>query len=183
MLLLELFPFSHHEGITEEIFSYAALQKDQEISNPELPLASSLLDQRLLALNKAGTWDNLLFGEGIQVLLFFSLIKKAPFDGIYAMHPLVHAWGRDRMTLDERERCCLMAYVTLSCSLRWDESQLYRFQRVLVTHVRENMEYSRSGSNQDIIGYWDDAYAKFGGLLQKQGYTVDTLITHALDNP
>ena len=35
ILLLELFSFFHHEGITEEIFSYAALQEDQESSNPE----------------------------------------------------------------------------------------------------------------------------------------------------
>ena len=75
----------------KEIFSYAALQKDQEISNPELPLASAILDQRLLPLNNIGTWDNLLFGEGIPVLLSFSLIKKGPSDGGYAMHLLVHA--------------------------------------------------------------------------------------------
>ena len=123
ILLLELFPFFHHEGITEEIFSYAALQGDEETCDPELPLASTMLHRRLLPLNKAGAWDNLLFREGIRMLLFFSLIKKAPSDGVYAMHPLVHAWGRDRMTLDERERCCLMAYVTLSCSLRWEGSQ------------------------------------------------------------
>ena len=147
MLLLELFPFFHHEGITEEIFSYAALQEYQKTFHPKLPLASSMLDQRLLPLNKAGTWNNLLFGEGIRMLLFFSLIKKAPSDGVYAMHPLVHAWGRDRMTLDERERCCLMASAILSCSLRQDASQPYRFHRVLVTHVRANMEYSRSGNN------------------------------------
>ena len=173
MLIVELFPFFHHEGITEEIFSYAALQKDQKISDPELPLASSMLDQRLLPLNKADTWDNLLFGEGIRVLLFFSLIKKAPSDGVYAMHPLVHAWGRDRMTLNERKKCCLMAYVTLSCSLRWDGSQPYRFHRVLVTHVRANMEYSRLESNQNIAGYLDDAYEKFGDLLREQGYTKE----------
>ena len=176
MLLLELFCFFHHEGITEEIFSYAALRKDQKTLNPELPLASSMLDQRLLPLNKAGTWDNLLFGEGIRVLLFFSLIKKSPSDGIYAMHPLVHAWGRDRMTLDERKRCCLMALVTLSCSLRWDGSQQYRFHRALVTHVRANMEYSKLGSNQNITGYIDDAYVKFGVLLQRQGYTKEAEI-------
>ena len=93
MLLLELFPFFHHEEITEEIFYYAALQKDQKASNPKLPLASSMLDRRLLPLNKAGTWDNLFFGEGIRILLFFSLIKKAPSEGVYAMHPLVHAWA------------------------------------------------------------------------------------------
>ena len=44
MLLLELFPFLHHEGITEEIFSYAALSEDNETSPLGLPLASSLLD-------------------------------------------------------------------------------------------------------------------------------------------
>jgi tetratricopeptide (TPR) repeat protein len=176
MLLLSLFPFFHHDGITEEIFSYAALQKDEEVSSPALPIASSILDQRLLTLNKTGAWDNFIFREGLQILLFFSLIKKAPSEGVYAMHPLVHAWGRDRMTLYERERCCLMAYVTLSCSLRWDGSQPYRFHRVLVTHVRANMEYSKSGSSKDIIGYLDDAYAKFGELLQKQGYAKEAEI-------
>ena len=55
MLLLELFPFFHHEEIAEEIFSYAALSEDKETSRSKLPLASSLLDRRLLPLNKSGT--------------------------------------------------------------------------------------------------------------------------------
>jgi hypothetical protein len=103
MFLLELFPFFHHEGITEEIFSYAALQKDEKASKPELPLANSMLDQRLLPQNKTGTWNNLLFGEGIRILLSFSLIRRGPSDNVYAMHPLVHTWGRDRLTLNKRK--------------------------------------------------------------------------------
>jgi hypothetical protein len=58
-----------------------------------------------------------------------------------------------------------MAYVTLSCSLRWDAGQQYGFQRTLVTHVRANMEYLKSEGNQNIVSYMDDAYAKFGRLL------------------
>ena len=176
MLLLESFPFFHHQGITEKIFSYAALQKYQRTSNPELPLPSSMLDQRLLPLNKAGTCDSLLFGEGIQVLLFFSLIKKAQSDGVYAMHPLVPAWGRNRLTLNEKKKCCLMAYVILSSSLREDDSQPYGFQRVLITHVGANMDYSTSESNQKGISYLDDAYTKFGDFLQKQGYMTEAQI-------
>ena len=42
MLHLGLFPFVHHEGITEEIFSYAALVEDDESPTANLPLASSL---------------------------------------------------------------------------------------------------------------------------------------------
>ena len=65
LLLLELFPFFHHEGITEEIFSYAAIQGNNEQLTTELPLASSLLDRRLLSLSETGTWNNFIFGEGI----------------------------------------------------------------------------------------------------------------------
>ena len=183
MLLLELFPFFHHEGITEEIFSYAALQKDEKTSNSEFSLASSMLDRRLLDLNEAGTWDDFLFREGIRVLLSFSLVKKAPSNGVYAMHPLVHAWGRDRLTLNERKKCGLMAYVLLSCSLRKDESQPYGFQRILVTHVRATIEYFKSEKGQKVIDYLDDAYVKFGDLLWKQGYPkeAETLQIKVLD--
>jgi hypothetical protein len=123
MLLLELFPFFHHEGISEEIFFYAALPQSKETSSPKLPLASSLLDRRLLFVDKSGTWDSFYFREGLRILLAFSLIKKGRSDCVYAMHPLVHTWGRDRLTLNERKECCLMAYITLACSLTWDEGQ------------------------------------------------------------
>ena len=182
MLLLELFSFFHHEEISEKIFSNAALQKDEKTFDTEL-LASSMLNQRLLHLNKAGTWDNSLFREGIWVLLSFSLIKNAPYDGVYAMHPLVHAWARDRLDINERKKCCLMAYVTLSSSLRKDEGHSYEFQRVLVTHVRAIIEHSKSENGQNVVGYLDDAYIKFGDLLWKQGYPkeAETLQIEVLD--
>jgi tetratricopeptide (TPR) repeat protein len=178
MLLLELFPFFHHEEITEEIFCYAALTKDNETPMLNLPLASSLLDQRLLPLSEKGTWDNFIFREGIRILLSFSLIWRGPSDNVYTMHPLVHTWGRDRLTLNKRKKCCLIAYVTLSCSLRWDAGQTYGFQRTLVTHVRANMEYFKSKDNQDIVSYMDDAYAKFGRLLGEQGYSKEAELLH-----
>jgi tetratricopeptide (TPR) repeat protein len=171
MLLLELFSFFHHEGITEEIFSYAAIPENDETPMSNLPLASSLLDRRLLPLHGMGTWDNFIFREGIRILLSFFLIRRGHSDNVYAMHPLVHTWGRDRLTVDEREKCCLMACVTLSCSVRWDADQPCGFQRTLVTHARANMEYLKSQGNQNIISYMDDAYAKFGRLLWEQGYS------------
>ena len=165
------------------MFSYAALPDDEKTSSSKLPCASALLDQRLLSHNKSGIWDNFLFREGVRILLSFSLIKRGPSDSVYAMHPLVHTWGRDRLTWNERTNCCLMAYVTLSCSLRWDTSQPYGFQSVLVTHLRANMEYVKSEGNQDIVSYMDDAFAKFGRLLREQGYfkEAETLENKVLD--
>ena len=52
------------EGITEEIISYAAFGEDEESSSPALPVASSILDQRLLPPSKMGAWDNLFIKEG-----------------------------------------------------------------------------------------------------------------------
>jgi len=66
-----------------------------------------------------------------------------------------------------------MAYVTLSCSLRWDAGQSYGFWRILVTHVRANMEYLKLQGNQNIVSYMDDAYEKFGILLREQGYSKE----------
>ena len=65
-LLLQLFPFFHHEGIPEEIFSSAAVSEDDESPMSNLSLASSLLDHRLLPLCETGTWDNFMFREGIK---------------------------------------------------------------------------------------------------------------------
>jgi hypothetical protein len=56
MLLLNLFPFFHHEGITEEIFSYAALQEDNGSSSPPLPIASSILDLVFESPVRSGYW-------------------------------------------------------------------------------------------------------------------------------
>ena len=98
-------------------------------------------------------------------------VKSTASDCVYAMHPLVHTWGRDRMHSNEKKQCCLMAYVTLSCSLRWDEDQPYGFRRILVTHIRANMEHSRSESNKNGVTYLDDSSAKCGRSLMEQGYS------------
>ena len=89
---------------------------------------------------------------------------------MYAMHPLVHTWGRHRMPSNEKKQCCLMAYIILSCSLRWDEDQPYGFQRALVTHIRANLAHCRSEGYENGVTYLDDAYAKCGRLLRQQGY-------------
>ena len=90
---------------------------------------------------------------------------------MYAMHPLVHTWARHRMLSSGQKQCCLMAYITLSCSLRWDGDQPYGFRRALVTHIRANMEHWRSEGNENGVTYLDDAYAKCGRLLREQGYS------------
>ena len=71
----------------------------------------------------------------------------------------------------------------MSCSLRWYECQPYGFKRALVTHVRANMEHSRSENNKSIVSYLDDASENFLLLLLEQGYLkeAETLGIQVLD--
>ena len=121
MFLLAMFPFFHFDGITEDIFFNAALQEYGDNQwRAALPLANSIIDHTLLQLHKRGKWNNFTFKEGVRVLLSFSLIKLVSSKGIYSMHPLIHAWGRDRMSSEDGQKYCLMAYGMLACSLPED---------------------------------------------------------------
>ena len=147
MLLLAMFSFFHFEGINEEIFFYAATQEQEKIGDKEwrsaLPLASSVLDHTLLQLDETGKWDNFMFKEGLRVLFSFSLIKLGSLKGVYSVHPLIHAWGRDRMSSEEKQKNSLMAYGMLAgCLVEDFDNQPYQFRRTLVTHLRANIQHS-----------------------------------------
>ena len=188
MFLLATFSFFHFDGITEEFFSYAATQEHEEYGDNKqqsaLPLASSIIDHILLQLQSTGIWDNFIFKEGVRVLLSFSLIKLVSSKGIYTMHPLIHAWGRDRMSSEDRQKYCLMAYVMLAGSLQEDfDEQPYQFRRILVTHLRANSQHSVMAKKEMVDRYFDDAHEKFGRLLREQGYDheAEKFQIHILD--
>ena len=52
-----------------------------------------------------------------------------------------------------------------------------------MTHVRANMEHSRSESNENGVSYLNDAYENFGMLFKEQGYfkEAETLEKKVLD--
>ena len=176
MFLLGMFAFFHFDGIIEQIFSYAATQKHEEYGQRSaLPLASFIIDRTLLQLRNTGKWDNFIFKEGVRELLSFSLIKLVSSKGIYGMHPLIHAWGRDRITsAEDRQKYYLMAYVMLACSLSEDfNEQPYQFRRILVTHLRANIQHRVMAKKEVVDRYFDDAHEKFGRLLMEQGYNSE----------
>jgi tetratricopeptide (TPR) repeat protein len=188
ILILAIFSFFHYDAINEDIFSNAAVQKGQTrkekkswlgflIEKSTLPLASSKLDHRLLPLNDAGVWNNLIFKEGIQLLLSFCFIRLGSCDGEYAVHPLIHAWYRDRMTSKERKEFCLMAYVMLACSIHKDfHQQPYSFRRGLVAHIKANIKHNRISKQEVADSYFDDASEKFVCIFREQGHPKEAEI-------
>ena len=178
MLLLAMFSFFHFDGISEEIFSYAATQKYEKNGDIEQisasPLASYVIDHTLLQLDEAGKWDNFIFKEGLRVLFSFTLIKLGSLKGVYAVHPLIHTWGRDRMSSEDKLKYSLMAYRMLAgCLLEDFHKQPYQFRRTLVIHVRANIQHSVMAKKEMVERDFNDANEKIGRLLREQGYTSE----------
>ncbi|MCJ1245767.1 hypothetical protein MMC30_002971 [Trapelia coarctata] len=102
--LLMLFTFFHHGNIMEEIFQRAAIAADNDDlschpDDPENKLNRTFhhLPRHFLQLNTSLKWDPYQFREGVGALISLSLVKRSLSGKTYDMHPLVHAWSRQRI--------------------------------------------------------------------------------------
>jgi hypothetical protein len=83
----------------------------------KLPQVITLLDYTLLDLDNDGHWDGFIFGQGIAVLLAFSLIKRGQSSKIVSIHPLMHSWSQEQMLKSEQQRIWQMEGMILSCAI------------------------------------------------------------------
>jgi len=121
ILILQICAFYHHSNISTDIFQSAAEESRKHVVNQELakklPQAMNLLDHTLLALDNDGHWDNFISGQGVGVLLSFSLMKRGQSPEIFSVHPLVHCWSREKMMTVEQQRMYEMGSIILSCAI------------------------------------------------------------------
>ncbi|KAF8622378.1 hypothetical protein AX15_007064 [Amanita polypyramis BW_CC] len=139
--LHKILAFLHHDNISEEIFSKAAenyIKRNIKEEEEELgfPLSVSLLDSQFLFLGN-GKWNRVQFFAGIQVLTSFSLVKNT--NKFYSLHPLVQAWGRDRIPDEDISTIHSKTRAILACSIDPDEyGDNYAYCGTLVPHIRES---------------------------------------------
>ena len=97
ILILQICAFYHHSNISQDIFQSVAEESGRYIANSEtaekLPMAITPLDHTLLALDKDGCWDAMVFEEGVSILLSFSLMRREQLFQMLSIHPLVHSWS------------------------------------------------------------------------------------------
>ena len=178
ILLLQIFAFLHYEKISEDIFRGAAQESNKSDLKKEkskgLPLAISLLDQEFLSVDEEGVWDVLPFRQATHQLLTLSLITKLPSSNFYTVHPLVHSWTRDRMSIQDQALHCKMAFIILACSISLETTtQDYAFHQNLVTHIKANFEYSMQAKCR--VSFYDDAYIRFALVFRESGYYHEEL--------
>ena len=162
--LYKYFAFLHHEDISESIFKNAAENYSEVVLDSEkenslgLPLLSAFLDPKALFISEAGQWNQLEFLAGIGVLLSFSLIKSC--NGLYSIHPLMHAWSRDRISRADVTSIYQQAAAMLSCSIKpVEHDNSYDSCVQIIPHIRALYAHANK-LKLDII-HFDDECGRF----------------------
>ena len=139
VILYKYFAFMHHDGISEEIFKTAAENyKKRDIEQEKslgLPLLVVLIDPKALFLDESGLWNRHQFQAGIQMLVSFALIKSS--NKLYSIHPLVHAWSRNRMSSTDVSVGCHTTAGLLSCTIEpYEYINNYALCMQIVPHMK-----------------------------------------------
>ena len=172
ILILQICAFFHPSSISKDIFQSAAEEATKQDVDSDrfkkLPQAITFLDHTLLGLDNDGHWDEYIFGQGISVLLSFSLMKREQSNATFSIHPLVHYWSRERMTDSDQKKMCMMGSTILSCAVSWEfEMQDYKLRRIIFPHIKANMLYERQIGV--IKQYYDDEWNNFALVLGENG--------------
>jgi len=172
ILILQICAFYHHSNISKDIFQSAAEESRKQVIDSEaaekLPQAITSLDHTLLALDDDGHWDDFIFGQGIGVLLSFSLIKKGQSSEMLSVHPLMHCWSRERMLKSEQQRIYHMGSIILSSAIPWGfTSQDFTLRRLIFPHIKANELH---GSQMGLVKqYYDDKCTSFALVMRENG--------------
>ena len=131
-MFLRICSFMHHGGISRAIFENAAIAK--------CPGELFQDGNRFLCNFKTmtGEWSRLAFLEYTKDLLAYSLVNLDTDTHVYAIHPLVHAWARDRATPAERDEARMCALQILALAVGYGNLQTAEsltLQRSLLPHV------------------------------------------------
>jgi len=172
ILILETAAFLHHENIVEAAFRKAATEFSKRKQGRLEQRVKNCINQ-LLQLEKDQSWNQFFFCEGIRVLMSFSLIKQCSTSpAIYAIHPLVHQWSRDRMSISQKK--CMMhmsKLILVNCITERMTAENIAFNRLLVPHIKANYQSQEENNFKRVFD--DDEYSKFSCVLQRNGMWKD----------
>ena len=172
ILILETAAFLHHENITETAFRKAAMEFS-EGDHSKLEQNVKTCITQLLQLEADQCWNEFFFHEGIRVLMSFSLIQQgSTSSGIYAIHPLMHQWSRDRMSMSRK--WCMMQVsrlILVNCITEETTAENIAFNRVLIPHIKANYKSETDNGFKRVFDY--DEFYQFSYVFHENGMWKD----------
>ena len=171
--LLQMFSFFHFDGISEEILHQAWRNLQDNI----YPGWVSSHQLKLLHHQSSLGWDSHPVRVVLSILSSYSLISRDK-DHLISIHPLVHAWARDRMSRLEAKRLWTHALFTLAFSVSWSfQTKDYQYRKCLVPHVDTCLVYQAHGIFHEL-GLSEDVLLiaeNFALVYQETGRQRETL--------
>ncbi|QRV94778.1 kinesin light chain [Ceratobasidium sp. AG-Ba] len=138
--LFDIVAFMHHDGITEDIFSFAVLGlKGNQTSQPPVDGQAKAMERIAELLSNFtgpadGVWDRAAFVRATFNLTSYSLLTFDSTNTSYSMHPLVQQWTRIMVNDPEMTCSCTTFLLALSVS-SGDKTEDYVYRRTLLSHV------------------------------------------------
>ena len=133
--LLNIFACFHFGEISEKIFSSALkwkLGRDHRSLSAEW--FGGMLERLRLYDGVSQAWEPLRFREAVSLLCAFSLVSYDIDESRLSLHPLVHAWARDRLGGEEFAAWSTKSLTILTASIATAEPS-YRTERQLLAHL------------------------------------------------
>ena len=166
--ILETTEFLHHDNIIEAAFGKAAMEFSKG-HHTKLEQNVKTCITQLLQLEEDQYWNEFFLHEGIRVLLSFSLIKKCSASpGVYVIHPGMHQWSRDRMSMSQK-RCMMQVsrLILVNCLTNEMTAENIAFNRALVPHIQANYQSDRENGFKRVFN--DNEYSQFSYVFNEDG--------------
>ncbi|KAF8182168.1 hypothetical protein K438DRAFT_1920268 [Mycena galopus ATCC 62051] len=116
-MFLQHCSFLHYNGISEEIFNYAARYRVQSNSPSKEELQAPLVFLSQF-LGPTSEWDSLKFLEVTNDLQAYSLLSFDAEKKLFSIHPLVHAWSQTTVCNPERYMSTMGSILGMALSER-----------------------------------------------------------------
>jgi tetratricopeptide repeat protein len=158
--LIQILGFFHHDNIADEIFERAWKNThDRKFTQ------KNLAGMFYISSEEGGSeWDPTAIREAAVLLASFSLVKLDLIHHSMSMHPLVHAWARDRLSEDLRKHYRAVASYTLSSAIsKTFHASDYQFRRILVPHIDSCFESRQCSST--VLRYSDEDQVEMSDRL------------------
>ncbi|KAJ5175660.1 uncharacterized protein N7482_001537 [Penicillium canariense] len=144
--LLLLMSFLHHSSIWEGLF-LGFPGKGRPIapsSAPDFAWLSQLCQ------------DSLKLKHAVGNIISVSLAKRGPLSGSIYLHPLVHTWGRERLSPERRARKLIHALIVVGQALEHVSRQamtkeIWEFRQQILPHADSCINLAEEEKSQDIF--------------------------------
>jgi tetratricopeptide (TPR) repeat protein len=167
--ILDLSAFLHYQNIPQELFQKNSdIYAKGEMRNWITSILYGPSDSDFLGI------DEFRIRQAISLLHSYSFAVYDRGRGMFSIHPLIHAWAKDRLGKDEQVLGRELAMKIMADSITWEmEADRYYFRKCLLTHIECCLGGLETGG-ETVPPKIQDArkariFAKFALILSEHG--------------